>query len=608
MAGRMVNRGPDDEGYYRSGPVGLGMRRLSIIDLEGGHQPLANEDGTIWVVMNGEIYNYVELRASLERKGHRFRSFSDAETLVHLYEEEGTNAIHQLNGMFAFALYDVKKRSLWIARDRVGIKPLFYTATLERLIFASDLAALGGVMPDREVETTAFLGYLGLGYVPAPHTIYKDIKKLLPGHWLWVGPEGIKVVRYWEVTRFQSWTGTDEEACLQLLELLGDAVRLQLRSDVPVGVFLSGGVDSSAVVALAACKMDGDLQTFTVNFAGKTSADPVFARDVAVHFGTRHREVSLSSAEASLWLDELTPLLDEPVADSALVASYVLAKAAQEKGTKVVLTGAGGDELFGGYGRHFSPRRGSVMWLADRVPSDWRSGVSYLIALLDADRGILSKDPRLAFGAGISGISLAACSRMLKRRTDFEQMLSFFYEAFKDLTCNRGNIGYASSRMYTDLRQYLVDDILALLDKSTMACSVEGRVPLLDHRIIEFAFALPESTNLSGGKPKGLFHKALRQILPGPLVRREKEGFDAPMDIWAVEALGNRIEEELLTRPIPLFDELLDMGEVRRILSNRQSRRVAETLFSLYVFSRWYRHHVEKEPCEGSPVKVRQSL
>lgn len=595
MTGRMVHRGPDDEGYCHSGPAGFGIRRLSIIDVKGGHQPLTNEDGTLWVVMNGEIYNHVELRAELEQKGHQFCSFSDTETLVHLYEEEGTKAVHRLNGMFAFALYDTKKHSVWIARDRVGIKPLFYIETPQSLLFASDLDALVGVMSTRQVDATAFLGYLALAYVPGPGTVYKGIKKLPPGHWLWVGPKGIQMEQYWDLASFQSWGGTEEEACIQLCELLKDAVHLQLRSDVPVGVFLSGGVDSSAVAVLAAGETDNALQTFTVDFTGKTSTDVVFARHIATKLGTRHKEVALSSADASLWLDELMPFIDEPIADSALIPSYVLSKSARAEGIKVLLTGAGGDELFGGYRRHCRPRLGSAIWIAEMVPSPWRSGVSYLIALLDKDRGMQVKDPRIAFGVGISGVSLATCFRLLKRRTDFEEMLGCLCEEFNGLSPNGGGLGYGYSRMYLDLHRYLVGDILALLDKSTMACSVEGRVPLLDHRLIEFAFALPESMNLLGGKSKGLFRKALSQILLEPVLHREKEGFNAPMDLLAIEVFATRMEEELLASPIHLFDELLDVSDLWAIVEDRRRRRaVSETIFSLYVFSRWYRTHVEK--------------
>lgn len=595
MADRMVHRGPDDEGYYCSGPAGLGMRRLSIIDLKGGHQPIANEDNTIWVVMNGEIYNHIELRAELEQKGHRFRSSSDTEIIVHLYEENGTEAIHQLNGMFAFALYDLKKRACWIARDRLGIKPLYYAEAQQSLFYASDLDALAAALPATELNVTSFLRYLALGYVPGPDTIYKGVKKLPPGSWLWVGPEGMRTKKYWSVTSFQSWTGTEEEACTELRELLSDAVRLQLRSDVPVGVFLSGGVDSSALVALASKEANNAISTFTANFIGKASADVAFARQVAGEFGTQHREVPLSSADAIAALDNLMPFLDEPIADSALIPSYLISRAAQSEGIKVLLTGAGSDEIFGGYDRHYPPRIGNPSWIAEQLPARWRSRVSHLIKLVDGDRGMQIEDPRIAFGVSISGVSLDTSLRLLRRRTDFEQMVECLCDVFSDISLNGAGPGYAYTRMLIDLRQYLVGDILALTDKATMACSVEGRVPLLDHRLVEFAFALPESMNLLGGRAKGLLRRTLKHTLPDPLLDRKKEGFNAPMHVWVLDELEAEIEDELLTRPIQVFDELLDPGEVRTVLKSKRNPRTAETIFSLFLFSRWYRTHVEKE-------------
>jgi asparagine synthase (glutamine-hydrolysing) len=595
MTARMLHRGPDDDGFYCSGPAGLGMRRLSIIDLTGGHQPIANEDETIWVVSNGEIYNHVELRAELEEKGHQFRTVSDTEILVHLYEEYGTEAVHHLNGMFAFALYDLRKRACWIVRDRIGVKPLYYAEAQRSLFYASDLDALAAALPAAELDTTSFLRYLALGYVPGPDTIYQGVRKLPPGCWLWAEPGGVRVEQYWSISSFQSWKGTEAEACDRLHELLSDAVRLQLRSDVPVGVFLSGGVDSSALVALSAGKTDTPLATFTANFSGKASADVEFARQVAARFGARHTEVTLTATEAIAALDDLMPFLDEPIADSALIPSYLISRTAQSEGIKVLLTGAGSDELFGGYERHYPPRPGNPRWMAEHVPARWRSSVSHLVSLIDGDRGMQIMDPKVAFGVNISGVSLNACAHILRRRTDFDQMLECLREAFSDLSLNGNGPGYTYTRMLTDLRQYLVGDILALTDKATMACSVEGRVPLLDHRLVEFAFALPKSTNLLGGRDKGLLRRALRQTLPDALLDRKKEGFNAPMQEWVIEKLGAQIEDELLTRPIEPFKEMLDANELRTIVKDKRNPRTGETVFSLYLFSRWYRIHIEKK-------------
>jgi asparagine synthase (glutamine-hydrolysing) len=596
MTARMLHRGPDDEGFYRADAVGLGMRRLSIIDLTGGHQPLGNEDGTVWVVMNGEIYNYVELRAELEAKGHRFRTRSDTETIVHLYEEEGTEAVRRLNGMFAFALYDAARRALWVVRDRLGVKPLFYTEHAGALYFASDLDALVAGIGSREVDRAAFLRYLGLGYVPHPHSIYAGVQKLSPGEWLWVSREGVRVEPYWRVAMFESWRGTDVEAAAQLRHLLDDAVRLELRSDVPLGVFLSGGLDSSAVVALAASRVDRPLRTLTVAFAGKASADEGFAREVASAFATEHRELALTSAEAARGLEELIPFLDEPIADSAVIPSYLLAREARAEGIKVLLTGAGGDEMFGGYRRHHWPRAGSATWLAEVLPARARAVASRALAAMDPERAVLVRDPRIAFGAGISGASLALCAGALRRREDAAALLDGFTQTFGALSAEgRPEHGFAYLRMSLDLGEYLVGNVLALLDKSTMACSVEGRVPLLDHRLVEFAFALPASLNLLEGRPKGLFRRALRGLLPEALVDRGKDGFNAPMGVWIDDALGARIDAELCDGPIDWLDDLFDLDVLRAAARDpRRRRRAAETLYSLFVFSRWYRSHVDK--------------
>lgn len=591
MAGRMVHRGPDDAGFYRSGAVGLGMRRLSIIDVEGGHQPIANEDETIWLVFNGEIYNYVELRRDLERRGHRFRTSSDTETILHLYEEKGTGAIDDLNGMFAFALYDTRKEALWIVRDRLGIKPLYFSRTGTDISFASDLAAVRQTRPDAVVSRAAFLKYLALSYVPGPDTIFMGIEKLAPGHWMWVSASGVESRKYWGVESFESWTGNEDEAREQLDGLLRDAVHLQLRSDVPVGLYLSGGLDSGTVVALASGETS-DLHTLTVDFAGKGSADTGFARALASQFGTSHNEVSLESGDVAHCLDEMMLRIDEPVADSALVPSYVLARAARAQGIKVLLTGAGGDEIFGGYRRHFPPRMPGPGWIAENVPAMWRPGASALLRLVDRDWAIEASHPSVAFGAGISAVSLDTCASVLARESDYGVVMTCLRDTFGALA-HRNGLDYSYSRMHLDLREYLVGDVLALLDKTTMACSVEGRVPLLDHRLVEFAFSLPRQVNLLNGEPKGLFKKTVRRALPETLLNRPKEGFNAPLAVWAMGTLGARIEQELVDAPIAFYREVLDLDRVRTIVRARERHpQVVWTLFNLYLFSHWYRAHV----------------
>ncbi len=591
MVGRMHHRGPDDEGFHCEGRIGLGMRRLSIIDVAGGRQPISNEDGAIWVVMNGEIYNYVELRRELEAKGHRFRTSSDTETIVHLYEQEGVAGVQKLNGMFAFALYDARNESVWIVRDRLGIKPLYYSSNGERLIFASDLTALVSAAGHPEMDRSAFLKYMALAYVPEPRSIYKGMLKLAPGHWLLAGRDGLKIEAYWQVRQFQTWQGSETDAREQLVELLKDSIRLQLRSDVPVGVFLSGGIDSSTIAAMAAQETGAHLRTLTMSFAGKTSSeDASFARQVASQYQTEHREMTVSADDIDGCLQELIPLVDEPIADSAMIPSYLLARAAQREGMKVLLTGAGGDEIFGGYRRHFLPSIGSPLWIGENLPQPWRGAAAGLLSLWNDDWGIQSRDPQIAFGIQTSGASVAACLEVLRKDADRSELIDSFriFPAPKE----NGDSGYAYRRMRNDLQHYLAGDILPLLDKTTMARSIEGRVPLLDHRLVEFAFALPEKINLRGTEPKGLLRSALRGTLSENLLNRSKEGFNAPIGAWAIGRFADEMEMELLSSPLPIFEELLDMKRLRALVS-RKARTIQATLtlYSLYFFSRWARSH-----------------
>lgn len=594
MLVKMLHRGPDDGGIYQSGPVGLGMRRLAIIDTLGGNQPISNEDGSIWVICNGEIYNYIELRETLEKKGHRFKTESDTEILVHLYEQEGVEGIKQLNGMFAFALYDNKKQALWIARDRLGIKPLFYSNQSNALFFSSDLTALNTVIQSQNINIDAFISYLAFSYVPESKTIYKNIKKLLPGHWLWVDKQGIKTNQYWDVNHFQNWQGVAEEAQEQLYELLDSAVKFQLRSDVPIGISLSGGMDSSAISVFAKKNLE-HITTFTIDFVGKTSQDKHYSQVLAKTLGTSHVEIPFYSKDVERHLDDLIPYIDEPLSDSAAISSYLVAKEAQKSGIKVLLTGAGGDEIFGGYHRHHAPRVASTQWLAEKTPQALMYLISPLIKLINKDKSLRMLNPKIAFGAGFSGANLAVLADLFKEGSSFRKLLKLFTVELRNIDSNTSNNSYSYNRMYTDLKHYLVSDVLSLADKTTMASSVEGRVPLLDHRLVEFAFSLPESVNFLQKKAKGLFCQTLSPLLPNGFLHRKKEGFNAPMFTWAKnENFSNVISNELLIDTIPLFKEIFHTEKMAKWVNRVKKGHIAsETIFNLYFFSRWYRYHME---------------
>jgi asparagine synthase (glutamine-hydrolysing) len=588
----MVQRGPDDDGFVTRGAIGLGFRRLSIIDVAGGHQPLTNEAGDLQLVLNGEIYNHVELRGQLEARGHRFHTHSDAEVVLHLYEEQGTEALAALNGMFAFALMDERRGSLWIARDRLGIKPLFYSITPGTLAFASDIHALRAAVPT-EVDPSLVLSYLALGYAPGAQSLWRGVQKLLPGHYLLADAGGVTTRRYWSIDPARRWDGTVEQAALECDALLVDAVRMELRSDVPLGVFLSGGLDSSAIVALAAEQVVEPLRTFTIAFEGKVgSSDVRFSRAVAEHYRTSHTELSMTAADGAMALDEMMPLLDEPIADSGIIAAYWLSRAARADGIKVLLNGAGGDEIFGGYGRHHPADFASPRWVADRVPAMLRPYAAAAMGVIHPARGARAHHPALAWASTVNGADLHNARQLLRSREQVDVMHGAIMREYSMLEGTDADRGFTYRRMHLDLATYLPNDVLSLIDKATMAVSVEGRVPLIDHRLVEFAFSLPEDVNILDGQQKGLFKKVLKNRLPHDLLHRRKEGFNAPSDTWLQHGHGFDVRGELLGARTTLVDELVSASALEKVLATPESRREsAPLIFSLYFLNRWHRAH-----------------
>lgn len=589
MTDRMKQRGPDDEGFVTVGSVGLGMRRLSIIDVEGGHQPLSNETGDIHLVFNGEIYNHLELRQQLAARGHVFRTASDGEVILHLYEEKGADCLADLNGMFALALYDSQRRTVWIARDRLGIKPLFYAASSRGLAFASDIKALRAAHA-ADVEPRQVLKYLGLSYVPGAETVWGGVQKLPPAHYLRIEGERVTLQKYWSVNGIGASPLSVEAAREQLDWLLRDAIRLQLRSDVPLGVFLSGGLDSSAIVALAAEQLTEPLRTFTISFDDKEALDSTFAADVAQRYATSHTVIRMGSVEAAAAVDELLPLMDEPLADSALLPAYVLSKAARAEGIKVLLNGAGGDEIFGGYSRHRRAPFGSPTWMADTLPGPLRRALAGGWSLFQPERAIRAGDPVLAWATGVSGVNLHTARRIFRDPADYASMVGAIRAEYPGLERRTAGLDYAHTRMNLDLQKYLPEDVLSLTDKATMAASVEGRVPLIDHRLVELAFSLPVRINLLDGEPKGLLKRVMRDRLPPELLSRKKEGFNAPDAAWLRNDRGIDLAGELLGARTSILDGLLDPKALEALLSSPEARqRSGSMLFALFVFNRWHR-------------------
>ena len=605
MCERMVHRGPDSEGLFASSGVALGMRRLAIIDLVTGEQPVFNEDRTIAVVLNGEIYNYRELRTKLEKRGHTFRSASDTEVLPHLYEEYGDEMMRELNGMFAFALWDSRKRRLLIARDRFGEKPLYWGVFDNTLLFASEpkvLLAHPSVKP--ALNLRALRHYLSFDYVPAPLSIYEGINKLPAAHKLTLERGRVEVERYWRLSyKTAEPLPTEEEAAQRLRELMADAVRMRLVSDVPLGVLLSGGVDSSTIAALAAASSSEAVKTFSISFAEASFDESAYARAVAKFLGTDHHEERLSANLAANLVSEIGAWMDEPFSDPSLVPTYLLSRFTRKHVT-VALGGDGGDELFAGY-----PMYGGLRWaeLYKRVPQFMRGGVvEPLIRLLPVKTKNLSFDYKaLRFITGARYDPVARHHVWFGSFTPEEQMELLTREA---LTAGDVEI-YAQARQIADecdsdelvtrmqsvdTRLYLAEDILTKVDRASMAVSLEVRAPFLDPRVAEFAASLPSRYKLRGQKTKYILKKAVKGLVPPFVTRRGKKGFGVPVAEW------------LKVKLRPLARDLLSPERVRRAgvfnadyvarLQDEHERGVAnhrKLLWTLLMFELWHESFVE---------------
>ncbi len=554
----MVHRGPDDEGLYLDEHAGLGVRRLSIIDLAGGHQPISNEDGTLWVVFNGEIYNHRELRRRLESQGHRFTTRSDTEVLVHLHEEYGDAAVHLLQGMFAYALWDRRRRRMLLVRDRLGIKPLYYAEVGGNLLFASEVKALlCHVALDPQPDLEALDLYLAFRYVPGPRTLFRGVRKLPPGHLLVAQDGSIQVRRYWELVLgdFQPDTSV-EEAAEEFRGLFHDTVQQHLISDVPVGILLSGGMDSSSVLAMAADSGRDGIDTFTVGFdLPGTHNELAEARLVSRHFSTRHHELLLKPDVAAL-LPDLLWHLDEPVADPAALPTYLICRFARQT-VSVVLTGEGGDELLAGYPRYswfviakrlqqLLPawvREGVILPLARLAPIGHR----YKTALDNvlAERDDISRHLRWICGLDPSPKRniLSPGLREAMRPGAAEAILAPYLRS-----TDHGSREVIHRLMALDMATWLVDDILTKMDKMSMAASVEARVPFLDHRLVEFAASLPLEVKVKSLGSKLLLKRAVQSLLPAATIRRRKHAFQVPVGQWVSGPLQGFVRETLLSR------------------------------------------------------------
>jgi asparagine synthase (glutamine-hydrolysing) len=593
-------RGPDDSGSLIKDGVALGMRRLSIIDLAGGHQPISGEDGSATVVFNGEIYNFRELQAQLEAHGHKFQTRSDTEAIVHAYEQYGTASVDHLRGMFAFAIWDERNQKLFIARDRAGEKPLYYTLTpTGTLVFGSELKSLlehPGV--SRETSAESLDSYFSLGYVPDPLSIFTDIKKLPPGHFLTFSNGRLEVRQYWDFTFETNGRRRREEDYLEeLRELLDEAVRIRLVSDVPLGAFLSGGVDSSTVVALMARHMGQPVKTFSIGFLEDSYSELKYARLTAKKFGTDHYEFFVTPEICNV-VDELAWHFDEPFADSSAIPTYMVSKLAREH-VKVVLSGDGGDELFAGYTRYVTerirrkyallPRRfrqGVMEPLSRSLPhAAWGRNFLHNIALDPIDRYF----DNVSIFSGLNKTALYT--------VDFRNQLGSNNHAaarFQDYGDKVGTDALLDSLLYIDSKTYLPGDILTKVDRMSMAVSLEARVPLLDHKLIDFVTRIPASMKMSGLETKHLFKRAVADLVPPEILNRRKQGFGVPIQQWINLQLRERIRDTLTNSRFrqrgivssTYTDILLDEHE-------RGRRDHSMALWSLLTLELWHQVFVD---------------
>ena len=601
MGRLIVHRGPDDAGMHVDGPCAIGMRRLSIIDLVGGHQPMSSADGQVWLVCNGEIYNFRELRRELEARGHRFTSHSDSEVVLYAYLEYGDSFVDRLNGMFGFALWDARRRRLLVGRDRLGIKPIYFAERSDRLAFASEAKALlelpGG---ERAVDPGAIASYLQLGYVPAPQSIFRGIRKLPPATMLITENGRVEQRRYWHVPTKVDRTIHESEWAERIRESIERSVRMQMVSDVPLGAFLSGGIDSSAVVAFMARASRAPVKTYSIGFEGSRADEYYnelpYARRIAQLFGTEHREIVVKPDVVAL-LPRLLWHMDEPVSDTAFITTFLVSEFARRDVT-VILSGVGGDELFGGYrrylGNHYqayfarlpSWLRSGAAALGEKLPSDRHSPVLNALRLAKGFLASTELSFEERYGTYVQVFSPDAVERLL-RVNGFDRhdaMASAFRIAQGDDDLNR--------MMVVDAETQLPDDLLLLTDKMSMATSLECRVPLLDHELVELAATIPEEIKIRNGRLKHAMKLALADVLPADILERKKRGFGTPMGAWLKNGLKpmlHRLLDEASVHERGLFDH----EQVSRLIRDHQANRVDGTdqllaLMNLEIWSRIY--------------------
>jgi asparagine synthase (glutamine-hydrolysing) len=609
MCSALIHRGPDDEGVYTSAGVGIGMRRLSVIDVAGGQQPVHNEDRNVWTVFNGEIYNFQELRGELETHGHKFYTHSDTEVLVHLYEEFGSDFVKHLNGMFAIALWDERRKSLLLARDRLGEKPLFYGLDKGVLYFASEIKAIFAVNSElAQVHPKALVQYLDFGYIPDPFSAFTAIKKLPSGYLMEFCAGEVTLRRYWDVPRYDTYFPASEEECLgELEERLSASVRNRMVADVPLGAFLSGGVDSSIIVAMMSRAGSGPVKTFSIGFRADEFNETPYAKIVAQAFGTEHHEIILEP-DIGRTVERLTSSLEEPFGDSSMLPTYYVSQMARERVT-VALSGDGGDELFAGYDRYLIQADRAIY---ERIPESARS---FYRAKIFPHVPRNMKGRRLSFNASLSWPAryvdelsflpgferdmplLAPEFRRLLDRSDED--LNALRNCFADSPATDP----VSQLLYVDTKTYLAGDILTKVDRMSMLNSLEVRSPMLDHEFVEWVAGLSVNWKLRGRQQKYILVKLAERLgVPREAIYRKKQGFALPLKHWMRHELKDTVM--MLLEPRSLQRGYFEPAAIRHLVDEhfRGRRDRSHELWRLLMFELWHRNFLEKLPSTADMV------
>jgi asparagine synthase (glutamine-hydrolysing) len=613
MTSIIRHRGPDGSGSYRDAGIGLGHRRLSIIDLEGGAQPICNEDATLQVVFNGEIYNFIELRQELETRGHLFKTKTDTEVIVHGYEEWGKDCVSRFNGIFAFALWDATTRRLFLARDHLGVKPLYYVCLNNQLLFASEIKSLLQSRCPREVDLNALEQLFTFRYVPSPNTLFKGIKKLPPAHWMLCDANGIHIERYWKWISSPVNGATEEDLTEQYRTLLEDAIRMQLRSDVPVGLFLSSGIDSATILAIMSSHVTKPVHTFTIGFEeGEKTNETTDARKIAALFGADHTELVISPNDYEKYYDRYLWDLEEPLGNETAAAFYFVSWLASQK-VKVALTGQGADEPWGGYHRYLGVKLSETY---SKLPHS-------LTVLLRKAAGTFTRNERIK--RGVASLDEAdILTRFAKIYSFYSAQMKedLFQPWVKEAACyapygakdalarlhmDVKHLDPLTQMLYIDTRASLPDDLLMVSDKTSMANSIEARVPYLDYRLIEFIESLPPPLKLNGFRGKYLHKKAVAKWLPKEMVHKRKKGFANPIEHW----LRNRLRtytNDLLLNKDSAVSEYFNQAYIRNMidLHNSEKEHFLRHLYLLISFELWHRQFISQKEKPGlleSPVR-----